>query len=318
MQPSSTSFELPSQRHTLRRIIIVIIAILVVGVATFFTIRYVQHINIENDVKNEVVKQNKVIRATAVNGSYRQTLPQSIASTKTVTIDAMVSTTGTAYCIAATSKSDKKVVYHMDENTPENVPAQGDCGTSASVIAVVPGDVSVASTGTADVTLQWTAGLYATGYATQCAPNESFTTGLKIKTTANLSVIVDGLAGDTQYFCRVAATNQLGQSAWSPIVQARTTLYSQPPTNMKANIVSNNELSYSWDAVPGAEYYMLQYTTDINFVKDVTTVRVDGTSGSVKGLLPYTGYFFRAEAVTANFDATSAAYSAITFARTTH
>ena len=86
--------------------------------------------------------------------------------------------------------------------------------------------------------------------------------------------------------------------------------------HMKADIVSSSELSYSWDVVPKAQYYILQYTTDINFVKDVTQIRVDGTSGSITGLKTYTGYFFRAEAVTADFDATHAAFSDPAFART--
>jgi|GEM_PF-2947550 len=304
-------------RHTLRRIIIVTLLLAVIAGAVFLIVSHVQYTNLENSVKTELVKQNKAIKTAAVGGIYKQTLPKGVASTDKVRIDAKVAVTGASYCIAATSTEDTKVAYHMNEKTPDDAPEKGDCltGTSSST-ASVPGDVAVSSTGTTDITLGWSASVYATGYTVECATDASFTAGLHSQSTDKLSITITNLASSTTYYCHVAATSQNGVSAWSTTLQAETNLYAQPPKNMKATIVSSTELGYSWDAVPGAQYYMLEYTTDINFVDNVTSIRVDGTSGSIKSLQPATGYFLRAEAVTANFDQTTAAYSDQAFART--
>ena len=218
--------------------------------------------------------------------------------------------------MAATSTKDTKVAYHMNENTPIDTPAVGSCTDKVTILPSVPGTVTAAATGAKDVTLQWRSSTYATGYTAQCATNESFTDGLKLQSTSDQLATVKGLSDNTLYYCRVAATNTIGQSAWSLVIQAKTQLYAQSPVHMKADTVSSSELSYSWDVVPKAQYYILQYTTDINFMKDVTQIRVDSSSGSITGLKNYTGYFFRAEAVTADFDVTHAAFSNAAFART--
>ncbi len=317
MQPNTIITE-PRQNHYVAlKIIVGVVILAVIAAVSFSIIQKVHFSNLQNDVKNEVIKQNKIIKSSKVDKTYKQTLPTSIASTDKVRISAIVATTGTSYCIAGTSKADTKIVYHMDENTPEDTPVVGDCSSGdGSVAASVPGDFAILSAGDTDLTLKWSAGLYATSYTAQCALDTNFTSGLHSKTISNLSVTVDNLRSNSMYYCRVAASNSHGQSVWSPSLQGQTNLYAQPPANMKADIVSSTELSYRWDAVLGAQYYILQYTTDINFVKDVTAVQVAKTSGTITGLQPYTGYFFRAEAVTSSFDQTHAAFSDSAFART--
>ncbi|RWZ78162.1 MAG: hypothetical protein EOT05_00080 [Candidatus Microsaccharimonas sossegonensis] len=318
MQPTTITIEEPQQkRHTLRWIIIGLLAVGIIAAVVFFIIQQAQRVNLENSVKTELIRQNKIIKSSAMNNLYKQTLPSTIASTGIVKIDAKVSVTGTSYCISATSNVDSKVAFYMNEKTPEDGPISGNCTSGkTSTLPSVPGSVAVSSSGVNDITLSWMASLYATGYTVQCAKNQSFTIGLSSQSTINQSFRIDNLVANTSYYCRVAATNPNGQSTWSSTLQAQTNLYSQPPLKMTATIVSSTELSYSWDAVPGAEYYVLQYTTDINFMNNVTELRVITTSGLIKGLQPYTGYFMRAQAVTANFDQTRAAFSNPAFART--
>jgi hypothetical protein len=319
MQPTTTPLtpiEQPPKRHIIRRTILVLIALIIIGVAGYFIIGKVQQSNYENDAKTELIKQNTVLRASAVNSVYKQTIPASIKSSDKVKIEVTISTSGTAYCMAATSLGNTKIKYHMNDKTAVDAPQKGSCVDDATVAPSTPGDVAVASTSATGITLEWSASPYAATYSVQCAQDDSFINGLKLQSASETSITVNGLSSNTAYNCRVAAVNKVGQSAWSLVVTAQTSLYAQPPTNMKANIVSSSELSYSWDPVPGAQYYNLQYTTDINFVDTVTTVRVDATSGSIKNLKSYTGYFFRAEAVTSSFDDTHAAYSAPAFART--
>jgi hypothetical protein len=288
-----------------------------IGIIGYVVVQNMHQLAIEHDVKTELIKQNGAMQASVVAKVYKQTLPVSVKSTDKVTITISVSLSGTSYCIAATSIADAKVTYHMNETTPVDTPVKGSCLDDVTTVPSTPGDVSVASTSATAITIQWAATPYAATYNVQCAKDVSFVNGLQFGSSSSLNATVDKLDGDTQYYCRVAAANKAGQSTWSQTVQAQTNLYSQPPKNMKATIISSTELGYSWDAVPGARYYNVQYTTDIDFVTDVTTLRVDTASGSIKGLKPYTGYFFRSEAVTASFDATHAAYSDPAFARTT-
>lgn len=316
MQPDITSLESQPHRHIVRWSMVIIGALVIIAGATVLIINNIHRTNLENDVKTELIKQDNILRLSGVSGIYRQTLPSTIKSTSKVNILTLVSVEGTSYCIAATSTKDTKIVYHMNESTPIDAPTVGSCTDKVTILPSVPSTVSAVSTGAKDVTLQWRPSTYATGYTAQCATNESFIEGLKLQSTSDQSATVKGLSDNTLYYCRVAATNTVGQSAWSLVVQAKTHLYAQPPIHMKADIVSSSELSYAWDAVPKAQYYILQYTTDINFTKDVTQIRVDSISGSITGLKNYTGYFFRVEAVTADFDATHAAFSDPAFART--
>jgi hypothetical protein len=318
MQPTITPTEEPQpKRHIIRWIIICILAVAVIATAVFFIVKQVQHVNLENSVRSELIKQNKIIKSSASNGVYKQMLPTTVASTSKIKIDAIVAVSGASYCISATSIADTGVAFYMNEKTPDDNPVSGSCTSgNISITPSVPGDVAVSSTGTTDITLSWTASVYAAGYIVQCATNESFTAGLHSQSTTNTSLKVENLVSSTPYYCRVSATNQNGQSLWSSVLQAQTGLYSQPPLKMSSTIISSSELGYSWDSVPGAEYYILQYTTDINFMTNVAQLRINSTSGSIKGLQPYTGYFMRVEAVTTNFDQTHAAFSDPTFART--
>ena len=317
MQPNTIITEPKPNRHVVLKLIVGVVILTIIAAVSFFIMQKVHFSNLQNDVKNEVIKQNKILKSSAVNKMYKQTLPTSIASTNNVKISAIVATTGTSYCLAGTSKADTRIAYHMDENTPVDIPAASDCNSGDGYVAAsVPGDFAISSAGLTYLTLKWSAGLYATSYTTQCALDTNFTAGLHSKTLSDLSATIDNLASNSTYYCRVAASNSHGQSVWSPSLQGQTNLYAQPPANMKADIVSSTELSYGWDAVPGAQYYILQYTTDINFVNDVTSVQVTKTSGTITGLQPYTGYFFRSEPVTGSFDQTHAAFSNPAFART--
>lgn len=315
MQPTITP-EPQQNNHVVLKIIIGLIVLAVIATITIFVIRAVHQSGLENEVKTELVKQNKLIKAAAKDGVYSPTLPEGVKTTDKVTINATISASGTTYCIAGTNKSDTKIVYHMDKSTPETAPVKGNCSDGATVTPPVPSGVAVGSVGAGAVNLVWGATPYAATYTIQCATDQSFVSGLKIKTTKETSFSFTDLTGGAQYYCRVAASNSVGQSAWSSAVPAFTNAVSVAPTKVKVSTVSSSELAYSWNAVAGASSYVLEYSPDINFINDVVRVTTTATSGSAKNLKPYTAYYFHVKTATPGFDIDHASFSEEELGRT--
>ncbi|HEY8885991.1 MAG TPA: fibronectin type III domain-containing protein [Candidatus Microsaccharimonas sp.] len=314
MQPTvipTIPTEPQSKRHIIVRIIVVIVLLAIIAGAVFLISQYVHQANIEGDVKNEVVKQNKTLKASAKSGIYSATLPENIKTTDKVTIQATVAKSGQTYCIQGTSKADAKVIYHMDNATDETKPDKGSCSDGATVTQApgTPGDVSVLSTGTDDMTIGWGSTPFAAAYAIQCATETSFVSGLKAVTATSEQVTISGLSSGTDYYCRVAATNAKGQSTWSLTVMAHVQLNSPRPSGVKTISVSKTSFNYAFDAVNGATSYNLQYTTDIEFSEDVKTISTKTTTGTLTGLQPSSVYYIHIQAITPGFDAATAAYS---------
>jgi hypothetical protein len=317
MEPTITTQPQPKpNRHILLKIIVSVVVLLIIAGATVLIARTVHQANLEGDVKNEVIKQNKFIKASAKNNVYSPTLPAGVKTTDKVIIDATVSASGTTYCIAGTSKVDAKIVFHMDKSTPEDQPAKGSCSEGVTVPPTTPPDVAVGSFGAGVVNLTWGKTPFALSYTAQCATDKDFVSGLTSKITNDTFVTMDGLTGNTHYYCRVAAGNNLGQSEWSSTLDAVTNAVSVAPTDLKITTISQSELGYSFKPAEGATAYVLQYSTDINFQDDVVNVTINTTSGSVKGLKTATAYLFHVKAVTAGFDAPAAAFSDTQLGRT--
>lgn len=315
MQPQPQP-QSPSRRRIVSRVIIVIILLVVIAGITLLAIRTIQRTNLENSVKTEIIKQNKLIKSVAKNNVFSPTLPDGVKSTNTVAIHATVSASGTAYCIDAQSKSNKDVVFYMDKATPEDAPLKGGCADNATVPPLTPLDVAVDSVGAGAITLSWSEAPYAAAYTVQCATDTLFISGLTSKTVDSTQITLSNLDAGVDYFCRVAASNVRGQSGWSSIVTAKSAAVSIAPGNLKVSTVSQSELSYSWSSVPGASSYVLEYSTDIGFSKDVVQVPTTATSGTMKNLKTYTAYYLHVKAITPGFDSSRAAFSEMLLGRT--
>lgn len=315
MQPT-IPIEQPPKRHILRNIFIGVFLLAIVGVITYFVIGAIHHSSIVGEVKTEVIKQNKIMRATVDRGMYSPDIPKGVASTDKVHIELAVSMSGLSYCLSGKSVEDEGIVFHMDAKTKEDTPLAGGCSESASSAPTVPAGVALTSTGTDAITLEWKAAPYTEKYVVECALSETFVSGLKTVSTSQVEVTLSGLEGNTSYYCRVAAKNSKGQSVWSPVVTASTQLASPVITTLKITTVSSKELAYSWQPVSGALSYVLEYSTDNSFLKDITKIETTETTGIIKGLKSYTGYFFHLKVITAAFPEDRAAFSPIVQGRT--
>ena len=315
MTPNETT-EPQSKKHILLKSLIGIVVIAMIAGAAFLIVRTVDQKNIENEVKTELIKQNKLVKSTAKNNIFPSSFPEGVGASDKVAIEATVSADGSMYCIAATSKSHTEVVFHMDKASDEAVPLKGGCADSATVSPQTPSEFTLGSFGAGAVSFVWSKSVYAASYTLQCATNPSFAFGLKSTTVEKAATTLSGLESGTKYYCRISASNHVGQSAWSKTIEAVSSPISVAPKGLKVNTVSKSELSYSWDPVAGATEYILEYSSDIGFAKDVTSLKTTVTSGKLSGLKTYTAYYLHVKAVTPGFTADRASFSEMLLGRT--
>lgn len=123
------------------------------------------------------------------------------------------------------------------------------------------------------VNLVWQPSSGVKTYHVQVSKNENFLGFiLNSATIANSSTTVTGLAHYTNYYWRVSAINDSGESKWSTVWKFRTTalipadppLLWTPVDNVKNTPV---DLIFSWYPVGGAEGYHLQVSKDGNFTQ---------------------------------------------------
>lgn len=147
-------------------------------------------------------------------------------------------------------------------------------------------------------TLSWTVSSSATSYHLQVSTMSDFSTTVFDQTNiVTTSIQINSLAGATQYYWRVLATNSAGSSSWT---SSRTfTTVSQPsvpvllnPVNLATNVVTNPTIS--WNASANATSYHVQ----LSIVSDFSTTIFDQsnvatTSSQINGLSNNTLYYWR-------------------------
>lgn len=301
----------PPQKHTLRNIIISLVAVIVIAAVAVLVIINVKHTQLVDAVKNTLVTQNDVMKNSAKDGTYRATLPAEITSTQEVKIAGTVSFDGTTYCLTGTSLSDDKIVYNIGSHSVDNKPTEGDClSLSSTIVPTTPSVPSIGSVGTDDINLSWLVATYAESYKVRCATDQAFTKDVATAESKTTNAAVSKLRSGTDYYCAVQAVNERGASQWSATVTAKTVLSSTAPT-ITLTPVSTSEISYSWTPISGATSYELEYSSDISFVKDIKKVTTQSTSGSTVGLNANTTYYYHVRAFTSQFDASTAAFSGV-------
>ena len=301
----------PPQKHTLRNIIISLIAVIVIAAIAVLVIVNVKHTQLVDGVKNTLISQNDIMKNSAKDGTYRATLPAEVTSTEKVKVAGTVSFDGTTYCLTGTSLSDEKIVYNIGSHSVDNKPTGGDClSLSSTIVPTTPSVPSIGSVGTDDINLNWLTATYAESYKVRCATDQAFTKDVATAETKSTSVSVGKLRGGTGYYCAVQAVNERGASQWSAAVTTTTVLASTAPT-ITLTPISTSVINYSWTPISGATSYELEYSSDISFVKDVKKVTTQSTTGSTGGLNANTTYYYHVRAFTSQFDASNAAFSGV-------
>lgn len=246
---------------------------------------------------------SSVSNATSYNVYYAATSGVTTASsTKVTSVSAPYIQTGLA---AGTTYF--YVVTAVNSTGESAASAQASATTAAAqpvpTVPAAPTGV-IASGGTNQVAISWSAVSSATSYNVYYATTSGVTTtnGTKIA-NATSPAVQTGLAAGTAYYYIVTAVNSVGESAASNQVAA-TTLAAVPaptapaaPTAVTA-VGGANQATISWPAVSGAASYNLYWSTTTGVTKTNGTKVAGVSSPYVKtGLSAGTTYYF---IVTAN------------------
>ncbi len=147
----------------------------------------------------------------------------------------------------------------------------------------------------------WGAVSGATSYLLDVSTDVGFTTTfiLQNQSTANATTYnVIGLAPNTTYYYRVRADNGCSISLYSNTITVGT----NPPVSPTATSADNftcTSFNANWGAVTGASSYVLDVSTDVNFVTGFILQNqstASATTYPVTGLTPNTTYFYRIRA----------------------
>ncbi|MDE5758517.1 MAG: fibronectin type III domain-containing protein, partial [Allobaculum sp.] len=168
--------------------------------------------------------------------------------------------------------------------------------------------IKIESISTTSVKISWeTPVLTATGYTVEYTTNiENFgqsgsqSTSVEISNVVGNFVIVTGLDTGSEWFFRIKATNQSGESEWSSIVSTRLGTVSGPPTTWSSSVTGKigDDIVLYWihNSEDGSieTSALLTITYEINGItetKEITIQNNSGTYGSISSYLLNTSGF---------------------------
>src|SRR5205085_2451411 len=109
---------------------------------------------------------------------------------------------------------------------------------------------------------------------------------------------VTGLAGGTQYYFRVRATNGAGDTSYTNTANATT--LPAAPANLTATTASSSQINLSWSDVNGETQYVIERSPDgANNWTQVGTSGANVTTFNDSGLNSGTAYYYRVKDVSA-------------------
>ena len=303
-------------KYTKHKKLILIIAsavtFLLIASGSAFVLSRINQQRLVDEVKTELGKVTSIMEKTKnSSGAYPSTIPASLLPISTeVDLVFQGSYDSMSYCVTGTSKSNKLVVYHVDSTSITPL-AKGCVNPVDLPTPDVPAGLSLGSVGLDQLNVTWLAALKASSYIVECSPNADFSAPVIDRHTTTTTGLCEGLQSSTLYHVRVKSANSSRGSDWSVAITAKTSEISIAPTGYSGNGLSSSSIGYSWKTVGGAESYIVEMASDVNFMKDVQTQTVSPSklSAVFTGLQPDTAYFVHVKAVTADFDASHAAFS---------
>ena len=164
-----------------------------------------------------------------------------------------------------------------------------------------PANPSPSGAQTGIPTFSWDRVAGATTYDFQISTSDQFTTTLVNVTTVQRQYVPKiQLPTGTQLYWRVRGTG--GGETWTTTLFSRNTVGAPTligPADAAELTQPDNPVTLSWQPVPGADSYDVQYGTDPNFVDQTTTKSVEASSYVVPLQTPGT-YVWRVRGVLAN------------------
>lgn len=279
--------------------LIIVVAVL----AIIASISIIAYGNWRLSIAQKQLRSDLIAAVSAMDGArnngtqYPATLPNTIDPSDGVALTVVYATQDT-FCISGTGNSGTQ--YFVTESSKVN-PQAGTCPGQLTVPGA-PTNVSATLPSSSQANFTWTAPSgTVTGYDLQCAADAGYITDVVNVSTVTASGSITGLSANDYLVCHVRAENSVGVGPWSTnyafvVINA--------PTSLVATTASSSQVNTSWSAVPGAQSYLLQWSTSSTFATITgSTSGIAGTSSNVTGLSPQgTRYYFRVMAQVATFN----------------
>ena len=171
----------------------------------------------------------------------------------------------------------------------------------SSELTTVPAPVQnviAAADSKTSVKLTWDKADTATKYTVQYTFKEAYfdsSSQVSSMTVENITAFVTGLEEGKQWFFRVAATNDKGESGWSEVVSVTIGTKPEPPTtwSISATAIVGEDITLYWthNSEDGSKQRAAQIELSVNGIPDTITVNnenVDDTDGEEEKIHYYT------------------------------
>jgi hypothetical protein len=117
---------------------------------------------------------------------------------------------------------------------------------------------------------------------------------------SDTSITINDLNVNTDYFYKIIAVSQNAASAPSNVIKVRTSMLGKPNTT-NATEITQSSFKANWEAVYGADAYLLEVATDASFlnshVEGYKAKEVKSLSETVVGLNANSKYYYRIKAI---------------------
>ncbi|MCF1750127.1 LamG-like jellyroll fold domain-containing protein [Mariniradius sediminis] len=151
------------------------------------------------------------------------------------------------------------------------------------------------------ISFSWTKDPIAKGYTFQLSTREDFSSFVtNVSNLTSTSRTVSGLQANTQYFWRVWASNEAGNSPMSEVRKVRSATYSGRPAATTLLSPSNNavvgsvDIAFTWNNQPNSNAYRLEVSEFSNFSSIAySKSSIPGTTWIVPSLTQNKTYFWR-------------------------
>ena len=192
------------------------------------------------------------------------------------------------------------VEIHQQSITSSDISFNAQLSTTLPLTCSTPDNISVSSIGNGRATINWNASNEALNYNIryrQLGSNTWITT-----TTSSNSINITDLISDTSYEIQVQAVCSI-LSDFSP--SYNFAIYATTcdiPTSVKVDSASSTTISLSWDEIPDATSYIIDY--QIAGSNTWLTSSTTSNTSLISNLLPTTTYEFKVKAscsITGNF-----------------
>ena len=155
----------------------------------------------------------------------------------------------------------------------------------------MPTGLMVSETTETSITWTWNAVDGATGYAVQVSSDEMFGDDDDVHNTEETTYTASDLDPSTSVYVRVAATSDAGMSGYTTHATGMSATPPPPPpldppgepTGLAMSASNGTSITWSWDAVDGADGYQVQFNTVGNFA-GVDAMHTAETSHTQMGL----------------------------------